>query len=256
MVFDNSRDNSPYVKDRAGNSLTRNPFRDIRVRQAVSKAIYREFLVNQVMGGFAIPATQLIPEGAFGYNPDLLPEKFDPEGAKQLLADAGYPEGFSLVLHGPNNRYVNDGPVCEAVARMLTHAGIITNAETMPKKDFFSKMRPPDNQFSFYLIGWAGNTEGLFMEQLHTYDEKRSLGLYNGGHSNPEFDKLVQQAVSVIDPVKREKMLGQAMSMLVRNYEVIPLYSLVSLIATRKEVVYVPRTDNETYAMNARPVTK
>src|SRR5690606_33030582 len=98
----------------------KNPFKDARVREAVSKALDRNAIVEKIMGGVAVAAEQLLPEGMFGSNPDLSVEPYDPEAAKALLAEAGYPEGFKLVLGTPNDRYVNDEKIAQAVAQFLT----------------------------------------------------------------------------------------------------------------------------------------
>ena len=132
LHMDSERDISPFVTDRDGKPLGRNPLRDTRVRKAISKAINRQALVDNVMEGQAVPTGQLLPEGFFGYTKNLKVEPFDPEGAKKLLAEAGYPNGFGLTIHTPNNRYVNDAKVAQAVAQMLTRVGIVTRVEAMP----------------------------------------------------------------------------------------------------------------------------
>ena len=106
--------------------------KDVRVRKALSMAINRTAIVERVMEGVAIPAGQLLPEGFFGRSDKLKVEKYDPEGAKKLLAEAGYPNGFQVTLHGPNNRYINDAKIVEAIAQMLTRIGVKTTPDTMP----------------------------------------------------------------------------------------------------------------------------
>src|SRR3546814_1882059 len=107
----------------------KNPLKDVRVRRAISKAINRPAIVDRIMEGAAIPAGQLLPEGFFGVHPNLPPEKYDPEGAKKLLKEAGYPDGFAMTIHGPNDRYINDAKIAEAVAQMLTRLGIPTKVD-------------------------------------------------------------------------------------------------------------------------------
>ena len=116
LGFDHYRTETPDV---AG----KNPFQDVRVRRAISKAVNRDALVERMMEGAAEPAGQMLPDFYFGTSPRLKPEPFDPDGAKRLLAEAGYPTGFDVVLHGPNDRYVNDAAVAQAVAQMLTRVG-------------------------------------------------------------------------------------------------------------------------------------
>src|SRR5262245_57606457 len=156
LHMDSERDVSPFVTDRDGKPLTKNPLRDSRVRKAISKAINRQALVENVMEGQAVSTGQLLPEGFFGYTKNLKVEPFDPEDAKKLLAEAGYPNGFGLTIHTPNNRYVNDAKVAQAVAQMLTRVGIVTRVEAMPSATFF----PQGTQFkfSFLLVGWQSGT--------------------------------------------------------------------------------------------------
>src|SRR4029078_10447406 len=153
LHLDSSRDKSPFITDKAGRQLDKNPFKDARVRKAFSKAINRTAIVERTMDGLAIPAGQLMPEGFFGVSPNLKPEAFDPEGARKLLAEAGYPDGFGLTLHGPNDRYVNDDQICQAIAQMLTRVAIQTKVETLPSSVYFSRGTKLD--FSFMLVGWA-----------------------------------------------------------------------------------------------------
>src|SRR6185436_15209571 len=105
---DQFREHTPFVTDKAGKPLPKNPLMDLRVRQAISKAIDREAIKTRVMEGLALPTANLVPAPMFGNVPSLKPDRFDPEGAKKLLAAAGYPGGFRMTIHGPNNRYVND----------------------------------------------------------------------------------------------------------------------------------------------------
>src|SRR5207302_10217243 len=113
------RAHSRLRTDRHGRPLATNPLKATRVRKPISKAINRQTLAERVMAGQAVPTGQLLPEGFFGYTRNLKAEAYDPEAAKKLLAEAGYPNGFGLTIHSPNNRYVNDAKVAQAVAQML-----------------------------------------------------------------------------------------------------------------------------------------
>jgi len=228
------------------------------VRKAISKAINRPAIVEKVMEGVAIPAGQLLPEGFFGVSVKLEPEKYDPEGAKKLLADAGYPNGFGLTLHGPNDRYINDAKICQAIGQMLTRVGIDTKVETMPKSVYFAKASRggpgKSPAFSFILVGWGagtGEASSPLKSLLHTYDKARGFGASNRGrYSNPEMDKLVEQALATVDDAKREKLLQQATEIAIEDLGIIPLHYQVNTWATRKGLAYTPRTDEYTLAMN------
>jgi peptide/nickel transport system substrate-binding protein len=119
LHLDQFRDDSPFITKTGG----KNPLKDQRVRKAISQAINRPAIVERVMEGVAIPAGQLLPETFFGVSPKLKPETYNPEAAKKLLADAGYPDGFGLTLHGPNDRYINDAKICQAIGQMLSRIG-------------------------------------------------------------------------------------------------------------------------------------
>jgi peptide/nickel transport system substrate-binding protein len=253
LHLDQDRDDSPFVKAKDGGSI-KNPLKDKRVRQAISKAINRDLIVENVMEGVAIPAGQLLPEGFFGVSPNLKPEKYDPEGAKRLLAEAGVPDGFQLTIHGPNDRYINDAKIAEAVAQMLTRVGIKTAVETMPKSVYFKRAsRGGPNgtpEFSFILVGWGagtGEASSPLKSLLHTYDKSRGMGASNRGrYSNAELDKLIEQALGTVDDGKRRKLLEQGTELAMRDYGVIPLHYQVNTWAARKGLKYTPRTDERT----------
>jgi peptide/nickel transport system substrate-binding protein len=231
---------------------------DRRVREAISKAINRPAIVERVMEGVAIPAGQLLPEGFFGVSPKLKPETYDPEAAKKLLAEAGYPDGFGLTLHGPNDRYINDAKICQAIGQMLARIGIKAEVETMSKSVFFSKASRggPDKSpaFSFILVGWGsgtGEASSPLKSLLHTYDKARGFGASNRGrYSNAEVDRLIEQALATVDDAKREKLLQQATEVAIEDLGIIPLHYQVNVWATRKGLAYTPRTDEYTLAMS------
>ena len=128
LHMDRFREDSPFVKAADGGKIS-NPLFKLKVRQAISKAINRDAIVDRVMEGVAIKAGQLLPQGFFGVSPNLKPEPYDPDGAKALLKDAGVAGGFKLRIHGPNDRYINDAKIAEAIAQMLTRIGIKTDVE-------------------------------------------------------------------------------------------------------------------------------
>ena len=177
---------SPYVTSTGG----KNPFHDLRVRKAISKAINRPGIVDRVMEGLAIPAGQLLPKGFFGVSPNLKPEPFDPEGAKKLLAQAGWPNGFGLTIHGPNDRYINDAKIVLAIGQMLTRVGIKTQVETLPTSVYFSSAsRGGPNKtpkYSLILVGWGsgtGEASSPLRSLLMTYDRSKGYGVSNRGRT-------------------------------------------------------------------------
>lgn len=253
LHMDHDRDNSPFITDAGG----KNPLKDWKVRKAISKAINRPAIVERVMESIAIPAGQLLPEGFFGVSPNLKPEAYDLEGAKKLLAEAGYPNGFGVTLHGPNDRYINDYKICQAIAQMLARIGIKTQVETMPKAVYFAKASrggPGGTPaFSFILVGWGagtGEASSPLKSLLHTWDKARGFGASNRGrYSNPEVDKMVEDALATVDDAKREKLLQKATEIAIQDLGIIPLHYQVNTWATRKGLAYTPRTDEHTNAM-------
>jgi len=257
LHMDSGREkNSPFVTDKAGKPLEANPFRDPRVRKAVSKAIDRDAIVSRVMEAQAKPAGQFLPETFFGTSKRLPPEKYDLDGAKKLLAEAGYPDGFGLTLHTPNNRYINDEKVAQAVAQYLSRAGIATKLEAMPSAVFFS--RGSKLEFSFLLAGWGaetGEASSPLRSLVATFDAKQGMGGANRGRfSDAGLDAVIQTALSTIDDTKRGLMLAAASEKAIAEHmALVPLHYEVSVWGARKGIAYKARADQYTLAYEARP---
>ena len=262
LHLDQFREDSPFVKAKGGGAI-KNPLLDVRVRKAISKAINREAIVERVMEGVAIPAGQLLPEGFFGVSPNLKADPYDPEGAKKLLAEAGYPDGFELTLHGPNDRYINDAKIAEAVAQMLTRIGVKTAVETMTKAVYFKRASSggadKSPEFSFILVGWGsgtGEASSPLKSLLHSYDKERGFGASNRGrHSDAEVDRLIETALATNDDAAREKLLQGATERAIGELQgIIPTHYQVNTWAGRKGLSYVARTDEATHAMGVHSV--
>ncbi len=248
--LDGNRDRSPFVTGKDGKPLDKNPLKDVRVRRAISKAINRQALVERVMEGAAVTTGQLMPEGMFGYTSALKPEPYDVEGAKKLLAEAGYPDGFAMTLHAPNDRYVNDEQIAQAIAQLLARVGIVTRVEAMPSSVYFT--RASKLEFSFMLLGWAADTAEVsspLKALLATFSPEKGMGTANRGrYSNTKMDEALTQALAIVDDAKRERLLQQATEIAVSDLGIIPLYHQHNLWAARKGVTYAPRTDERTLA--------
>ena len=250
LHLDTNRDRSPFVTDKAGKPLEKNPLKDLRVRRAISKAINRQALVERVMEGAAVTSGQLMPEGLFGYTSALKPEPYDVEGARKLLAEAGYPDGFALTLHAPNDRYVNDEQIAQAIAQLLARVGIATKVEALPSSVYFT--RASKLEYSFMLVGWAADTaeaSSPLKALLATYNTEKGMGTANRGrYSNAKMDEALTQALAIVDDTRRERMLQQATEIAIGDLGIIPLYHQHNLWATRKGITYTPRTDERTLA--------
>ena len=256
LHMDQFRENSPFVKANGGGDI-KNPLLDVRVRKAISMAISRDAIVDRVMEGVAIPAGQLLPDGFFGVSDKLDIVAYDPNGAKALLAEAGYPDGFELTIHGPNDRYINDAKIAEAVAQMLTRVGIKTAVETMPRSVYFGRASKgsPDGlpEFSFILVGWgagSGEASSPLKSLIHTYDKDAGFGSSNRGrHSDPETDAMIEMALSTVDDAKRRDLLAQATERAIDNVAIIPTHFQVNTWAAKKGLKYNARTDEATLAI-------
>lgn len=255
LHLDSNREkNSPFVTMADGKPLEANPLRDARVRRALSKMIDRNAIVSRVMEGQAIAAGQLLDESFFGTSKKLKPDAYDPAGAKKLMAEAGYPNGFGITLHSPNNRYINDGATAQAVAQFLSRNGIPTKVDTMPSNIFFT--RASKQEFSFILAGWgasSGDTSSPLRSLLATYDAKAGMGAANRGRfSSPELDALIAKAVVIIDDTQRDAALALASEKAIELMGLIPLHYEVSTWATRKGISYTGRADQYTLAQDAK----
>ncbi|MBL8701691.1 MAG: ABC transporter substrate-binding protein [Alphaproteobacteria bacterium] len=249
--LDTARAESPFVRDRAGNP-TPNHLRELKVRQAISTAIDRRALVERVMDGEGTATIQLVPEGYFGHVPGLAPPAADRETSRRLLAEAGLPNGFKLTFHAPNDRYPNDEQQAQAIAAMLTRAGIETAVVTLPAATYFT--RASALEFSFILGGAAaetGEASGVLNPLLKTFDAGKGTGTGNRGRwSNARFDALLDQALASVDAGAREKLLQDATRLAIDDLGVIPLFFLANTWATREGFEYRARSDGYTLAEN------
>lgn len=255
LVPDHFRTESPYVTDRSGKPIAPNPLRDLRVRQALSLALNRGSITTRLMDGLAVPSNQLVPEGMFGFSPSIPPAAFDPARARQLLAEAGLPDGFRLVMHCPNDRYINDQKVCEAVAQMLARIGVEIALTAEPRNVFFTRVGRNDD--SFILIGWANEGADSLVGLrgvLHSPDRELGLGGFNRGrYSNPAVDRLIQEASTTLDNSRRAALQQRAMEAAMADVAVIPLYANTLVWATRRGFVFTPSPDEGTLAMRVAP---
>jgi peptide/nickel transport system substrate-binding protein len=241
FLFTDHRDKSPYMTDTAGKPLDKNPMQDTRVRIAMSKLIDRNVLAEKVLDKLGVPTGNLAAPGMFGFNPNLKPEIVDVEGAKKLLSEAGYPNGFGITIFGPNDRYINDG--------------IQTKVTASPRSTFVGQASK--KTLGFGLLGWGvggGEPSSPLRGLLATTNPEKGLGGNNwSSYSSPAYDKLITDALSTVDNAKREKLMQDAAELaLKKDQAIIPLYNQVVTWATRKGYSYVPRVDEFTLAHHVK----
>ncbi|KAA2211703.1 ABC transporter substrate-binding protein [Teichococcus oryzae] len=246
---------SPQITGHDGKPLNKNPLLDLRVRKALSMAIDRQAIATRVMEGAAMPAGQFLPEGAFGHVPGLEAPKADPEGAKKLLAEAGYPDGFRITLSGPNDRYMNDGRIVQAIGQMWTRLGVRTTVDAQPWTTFVS--RAGRQELSAFLVGW-GSSSGEASNPLRSlvagYNRDKGFGTSNRGrYSNPELDAKLEAALAELDDPKREALLQEATRIAMEDVAIIPIHIQKNLWAMRPNLRHESRADELTRAQDVRP---
>lgn len=250
-------DKLPLLTDLAGVPLPTNPLRDERVRRAISMAINREALAARVFDGQALATGQLMPPGFGGHDPAEPVPTYDPAGARRLLAEAGYPNGFGMTVACTNNRYVADQRVCQVIGQMLERAGLRMKVETLPASVLFSRARPEVNEYPLTLAGQSNSTSRdpthVLSLALHSLDRKVGFGSSNrGGFSDPALDRMIEDALRRLDE-GRQDALRAAAARGVELGAIIPLYVQVVVAAARDGVAYRPRMDEQTVAQNASP---
>ena len=224
-----------------------NPFTDARVRAAVAHAINVPAILQTIMRGNAEPASQLVSPAMRGYSAGNAERPaYDADQARALLAEAGYPDGFGFGLKCPNNRYLNDEAVCQAVVSMLAQVGIEAQLDAMPVQNYWPELRA-DN-FDMYLLGWSPGTfdhEHPVRFLASTPNEEKRLGSWNfGGYSNARVDELLPMIQSEIDDAKRQAMLDEYASILQDDHAYVPLYVQPLLWGVQSNVSLTQRPDN------------
>ena len=237
-----------------GEALARNPLLDHRVREALSLAINRQAISDRTMSGAAIPTGQFMPPGSYGYVPDLAPPAFDPARARQLLTEAGFPNGFTITLAASNDRYVNDAQVAQTVGQMWSRIEVRTKVDTMPFAVLAQRTARFEHTIS--LGGWANSTgepsaglRGL----LGTRDLSRSWGTVNQArYSNAAYDGVLERALTTVDDEAREQLMQEATRIAARDIGWIPLHTQKNTWAMRDDLDHTARADEMTRAMDVR----
>jgi peptide/nickel transport system substrate-binding protein len=257
LGFDHARtDATPFVTDNDGRPIAPNPLKDLRVRRALSMAIDRQAIVERVMEGSATPSGQFLPPGIFSHIPDFPPPRFDAEGARRLLAEAGFPNGFRITLHGPNDRYPNDGRIIQAIGQMWTRIGVRTTVEAQPWTTFVA--RAGRQEFSAFLVGWGSNPEGShpLRNLVATANRERGWGASNRGrYANPELDRALEAALVEIDDARREQLLIAAQRLVFEDVAIVPLHIQTNIWAMRRHLRHEARADETTRAQDIRPAS-
>lgn len=250
------RDKALGAKAKDGSDLTKNPLADQRVRQAINIGIDRAALADVAMEGLGVPANQLVTSSIFGFNKSIAPIKYDPAAAKKLLADAGYPNGFSIPFHFTQDRLPGDSQVGASIAQMLAGIGLDVKPTAQPASVFFPARTRGD--YSMTMSGWGtltGEAHYTLSSLLHSNDKEKKMGAFNVlGYKNAEMDRLLQVAATEMDEAKRRKALEDAAALNATELVRIPVVAVGSAWAMQKAKVTIkPRVDEDTLAMNIKP---
>jgi peptide/nickel transport system substrate-binding protein len=228
----------------------KNPFKDLRVREAFYKAIDIELIKTRVMRGLSTPSALMIAPQLFPLSKDFTRPKFDPEGAKKLLTEAGYPDGFEVTMDCPNDRYVNDAAICQAVVGMLARVGVKINLLAQPKQQYFAKvLKPGGYQTSFYLLGWTPATldsQNVLNDIMGCRDDPKSTrGEANlGGYCNKKMDAIADQVLMETDTAKRDLLIKDAFEIANEDWGYIPLHQQALAWGVSKKVKLPQLPDN------------
>ncbi|QCK86396.1 ABC transporter substrate-binding protein [Phreatobacter aquaticus] len=237
----------------------KNPFKDLRVRMAFYQAIDMEAIRRQVMRGAATPSALLISPLLFERSGQFQRHPFSLDAANKLLDDAGYPRvggatgtRFELTMDCPNDRYVNDGAICQAVTAMLARIGIKINLQAVPRAQFFAKVLASGGfNTSFYLLGWTPgsfDSWNVLQNLIRCRDDTGSggRGATNlGGYCNPRVDALTDQILVEADAAKRLDLITQAYKIVHEEISHIPLHQQALAWGVSRNVELVQRADNQ-----------
>lgn len=255
LYVDSGRETTPQVTAKDGSKLPKNPLADERVRHAMSLAINRAAIADRIMSGLGYPTGNLVPETLFGYDPSLTIPAYDPDAAKKLLADAGYPDGFAITVNGPNDRLVNDTQIVQAIGQMLARIGIAAKVETAPMATYAS--RGARGEFSLGLIGFGsqtGESSSILRAIIACQNPQSGGGLYNWSHyCNHQVDETLAQALRTVDDPTRLALLQKATNLAMTAEAIIPLHFQATTWAARTGITIEPRTDERTFAASFRP---
>ena len=257
IAFDHSRaERTPFVTTLDGKPIDKNPLTEIRVRRALAHAIDRDAMVSRVMEGVAVPINQVVPPGTYGYTPELAAPKADLPAARRLLAEAGFPQGFAITLHGSNDRYPNDGKISQAIGQMWTRIGVRTAVEVAPFATFIQRASRQD--YSAFLVSWGsatGDPTSALRSVLASYDPPRGLGSVNRGrYSNPAFDSGLVAAMQELDNARRGQMMQAVTELAIgQDVAIVPLHMQKNVWGMRPGLHHDGRVDEATRAQDVRP---
>jgi peptide/nickel transport system substrate-binding protein len=250
------REKALNVSAKDGSALPKNPFLDVRVRQAIDLAIDRKALASVAMEDLGRPVNQMVTPTIFGFNKALPESKYDPAAARKLLADAGYANGFKVQFSFTQDRLPGDKEVGTSIAQMLAAIGIDAQPNAQPAAVFFPARTR--GEYSMSMSGWGtltGEAHYTLSSLAHSNDKDKKMGAFNVlNYKNPAVDKLLQDAAIEMDVAKRRKYLEDAAALVDKDHQRLAIVSVGSAWAMQKDKVTIKaRVDEDTLAMNIKP---
>jgi peptide/nickel transport system substrate-binding protein len=255
LLHPDGREQSPLVTDNDGRPLAQNPFRDIRVRRALSLAINRNGMARNIMEGLAEPANTPLPTSFFGVPRGTAELRFDVAEGRRLMAEAGFPRGFRVQLHCTNDRFAGDARVCAALGQSLASIGITAEVNAQPTAVYFTNFTRGD--YSLTMNGWGtltGDATYMLASLLHTRGVDPRFGTFNRmRYSNPEIDRITLASLAALDEGERQRLVEQGIRTAMDDHAVIPIVTLSAVWAINaRRLGFTARMDEETLALDAR----
>ncbi|HZZ92124.1 MAG TPA: ABC transporter substrate-binding protein [Usitatibacter sp.] len=253
VALDSSRDVSPFVTAKDGRPLAANPLKDRRVRKALSLAINRDAIVRRVMEGSALPASQMLSATFPSASHSLEPDPYDPSRAQALLREAGWGDGFRIVLHSTGDRYPSDASIAQAIAQMWTRIGLKAEVEALPGAVFFT--RASKQEFSAFTAQYgAEDSMNSLRALVATSDPARGYGTANRTrYSNPGVDRLLADALATFDDAERQRKLERAIDAAMADTPLIPVFYPIHEFAAKKGLIVTPRAQRRFNALMVTP---
>lgn len=252
IALDAVRDQSPFISAKDGQPpLNGNPLRDRRVRKALSLAINRQLIVDRLLDGSGIPASQFLPSTFEGTSQKLKVDPFDLAQARKLLAEAGYGDGFKITLHSTGDRYPKDRDIAQAIGQTWTRLGLQVAIEALPGTVFFSQATK--QEYSAFIAQYGTEEASIGPRALvHTPG-----GVYGTGNrtkfSNPQVDAIIEKAQGEMDPAKRKFLVQEAIEASMAEQAIIPVFHPAWDLASKKEIVITPRPERRFNAKMMKP---
>lgn len=244
LGMDQHRDELLY-----SNVTGRNPLKDLRVRLAIAHAIDTDSIQKVITRNQAVPTGCMLPSALTCESiPELDANRpmFDLTKSREYLKAAGYPDGFELTLDCPNDRNVNDEPLCVGLAGMLAKVGIRLKVQPMPRSQLFPKLARLDT--SFYLLAWGGaelDAQPTMEPLMHSFDERNRRGEVNYGRfSDHELDALINASSTETDIERRRQQIRQAVIRHQQQAYHLVLYRQTLSWAMRSNVDATPAANN------------